>query len=238
MKKSILIISIISLFIVSCENTYIAYHKAKDKNTVAAYEKFIEKYPHSKYVDSANAEITFLETGEYPVVIVENQEEISSISIDEEDFATWTIVSEQDDQEGYEEYLSLFPDGYYADSANVMLYFMNKTLELKFENEGEEEYTLQTLTLIFAENDEITGSLVGMKETDAISTWEGEISGIREGRYLILEYNETMSDGEEIENDATEEIIFELDNGGMFYGEDYYEVISEDFIPINVDEIN
>jgi len=239
MKKYLILISIVVLIITSCENTYIAYHKAKDKNTIEAYEKFIEKYPKSKYVDSANAEITFLTTGEYPIVEEEILVTESDITADEEDYAIWTLVSEEDDQEGYEEYLLLYPEGFYADSAEIVLYYMNKTLELKFENESDDEYILETMTLVFGEDDEITGTISGMKEDENISTWEGEIEGKREGMFLTINYTQTTLNDEVVEDVSEEELIFSLDNGGILNGEDFYEVITEDFIPLEVDdEIN
>jgi hypothetical protein len=236
MKKYLLYISLIILFITSCENTYIAYHEAKDENTIEAYEKFIKENPHSKFVDSANAEIIFLNTGEYPIVFVDVEEgtvtEDVATSVTEEEYGIWAVITEQDDQESYEEYLTLYPDGYYADSATIMLYFMNKTLELKFDQDVDGNAQSQILSLVFGEDDQITGTVEGSIEGDYEATWSGELNGIREGMYLNMMYKRTMFNGEEKDDGAFYEKTYHLSDGGIYFGEDFYEVTSEDFVPL------
>jgi len=228
MKKIFTFLAISFLLITSCENTYTAYHKAKSENTITAYENFINEYPKSKYVDSANAEITFLTTGEYPFELVVATTEVSDTTLTEDEEISWIAAKELDDKDGYDSFISMYNDGYYSDSANVILYFMNKSMVLSFEDNT--NGIVETLNLEFVE-DEITGTSEGsLVSDDETIRWTAEISGIREGMWLVVEYKLlTYTNMEDLE-ETSKVRYYQLAEGGIYYGEEFYEVTTEEEI--------
>jgi len=110
---------------------------------------------------------------------------------------------------------------------------MNKTLELEFEETVDGNTQLQTLTLVFGEDDEITGTLAGSMDGDYEATWAGELTGIREGMWLNMMYERTEFNGEAKDDGVFYEKNYFLGDGGIYFGEDFYEVISEDFVSID-----
>lgn len=212
------------MFLCACENTYIAYHNAKDENTIEAYENFIKEYPKSKYVDSANAEITFLTTGFYPVVEEEVIAVEDTLATDEE-LTAWELVSADDDKTSYEDFITLYPEGYYTDSANIILYYTDKSVIFTFESDSNGVF-VEILNLTFGENDEITGTFEGSLEADdATVSWSGEITGIREGMWLVLSFTVSEYDGDDELADT--ERYYLLGEGGIYFDEDFYEISSE-----------
>ncbi len=59
--KNLLLVLVLISLVISCINEDSAWDKAKEKNSVAAYTKFIDKYPESKFIADAQQKIMNLE---------------------------------------------------------------------------------------------------------------------------------------------------------------------------------
>jgi len=193
MRKIIFLFAFFILLLAACENTYTAYHNAKKQNTIDAYQNFIPKYPKSKYVDSANYEITFLKTGEYPQEkLASLQTEITLSQEDKIEKTLWNDTKYQDTKNAYQEFLILYPQTKYKDSAEIIINFLELGENLEYIYEDNITKIKYTLNLIL-NNKEITGTLT---ETD---THKNEIisnqtiNGTREANNMILTLEKTTS---------------------------------------------
>jgi len=231
MKNRIMIIVLTVLFLASCENTYIAYHKVKKENTVAAYEKFIKEHPKSKYADSANFEIVFLNTGKYPEVKNTNSEFQTTSNANKMENALWLNVKSQDTYEAYSEFIELYPLGFYKDSANIIMSYIDKNLKFIYTDSlGNETITLD---LVISESGNVTGTLSGSSDDNVSLTWAGELNGIREVNWLKLNYIQTESSDDN--TDLETENWYFIDKDGIYFNDNFYKISSENEEKITTD---
>jgi len=225
MKNKIIIIVLTVLIFASCKNTYTEYHKAKNENTITAYENFIKEYPKSKYVDSANFEIVFLKTGEYPAeyyAAIEAETELTTAEKIEK--ALWEDVKTQDIIDSYNEFIDLYPDGNYTDSANLIISFIDKDFQCVYVDSINNQTI--TLDLLISETGEVEGTLTGAS-FDGDKTWIGSLIGFRMANWLKLNYIQTESSDDIIDETEIENNYF-IDSQGLFLNENLYIINSED----------
>ncbi len=113
------------------------WNKAKSKETINAYEKYLKKYPNGQFVNDANKVIINLKK--------------------EEEKRFWTETKKRDNIEAYRAYLKKYSNGLYADQAN-------KKLEEKMTADAKE---VDKKSMVVLENDkEIKSGIENIQRFD------------------------------------------------------------------------
>ncbi|MFQ5641605.1 MAG: hypothetical protein ACE5IR_26825, partial [bacterium] len=120
-KKTLSIVLLVLLFVIfACDSGESDYEKAKQVNTIQAYEEFVNKHPDSRFVDAAKRNIDSLR---YDILVsqgnLEAYEEFVhkypdsrfvDLAKENIDSLRYVIVVSKDSIQPYEEFIDKYPD--------------------------------------------------------------------------------------------------------------------------------